>query len=351
MAMTGSNRLGLVVSWLLGCATAASAGSTWAHTVLPVAQDAAAAPVATAEVKGWLSRMQDAAMRKSFQGTFTVTSGGAASSARIAHFQVGDSQFERIESLDGQARRVYRHNDVVQTVWPDSRMAVVEQRTRLGTFPALVQGGLDKLADLYEVRPMGFSRVAGHEAQAMLMAARDNLRFSYRMWTDKDTGLLLRADVLNDRGEVLESSAFSDLTIGVRPQPESVVQPMKKLDGYKVVRPAVVATQLEQEGWTVRQQVPGYQRVSCIRRPLSTIDDADGQPAPQVVQAIFSDGLTFVSVFIEPYAASRHTRPMLTSIGATHTLMMRQGDWWMTIVGDVPPAALRAFAKGIERSR
>lgn len=351
MFKSGSNRFGLVLGCLVGCVAAAGSPLAAAHNVLPAVQDTTASPVAAAEVRGWLARMQDAALRKSFQGTFIVTSGGAASSARIAHFQVGDNQFERIESLDGQARHVYRHNDLIQTVWPDSRTAVIEQRSRLGTFPALIQGGLDKLADLYEVRPLGTSRVAGHEAQAMLMSPRDNLRFSYRLWSDKDSGLLLRADVLNERGELLESSAFSDLVIGVKPQPESVVQPMKKLDGYKVVRPTVVATQLEQEGWTVRQPVPGYQRVSCIRRPLGTVDEGDSAAAPQVVQAIFSDGLTFVSVFIEPYAPSRHTRPMLTSIGATHTLMMRQGDWWMTIVGDVPPAALRAFAKGIERSR
>ena len=44
-------------------------------------------------------------------------------------------------------------------------------------------------------------------------------------------------------------------------------------------------------------------------------------------------------------------RPMLAAVGLTLTLMQQQGDWWVTVVGDVPPATLRSFAKGLERQR
>ncbi|MES1162669.1 MAG: MucB/RseB C-terminal domain-containing protein, partial [Rhizobacter sp.] len=70
---------------------------------------------------------------------------------------------------------------------------------------------------------------------------------------------------------------------------------------------------------------------------------------PQVLQTIFSDGLTYVSLFIEPFDPQRHTRPMLASVGPTQTLMQQQGDWWVTVIGDVPPATLKLFAKGLER--
>jgi sigma-E factor negative regulatory protein RseB len=69
------------------------------------------------------------------------------------------------------------------------------------------------------------------------------------------------------------------------------------------------------------------------------------------VQTIYSDGLTYVSVFIEPYRADRHTHPMLASLGATQTLSQRQGDWWVTVVGDTPPATLRSFASSLERKK
>ena len=99
------------------------------------------------------------------------------------------------------------------------------------SFPALLQGGVDRLAEFYEVNPQGSERVAGREANVLMVQPRDANRFGYRLWSDKASGLLLRADVVNDRNEVLETSAFSEVTICVKPQLDSVTVQMRKLDG------------------------------------------------------------------------------------------------------------------------
>jgi sigma-E factor negative regulatory protein RseB len=314
------------------------------------AQGVVDAPAEPREVRAWLLRIHEAASKRNFQGTFVVSSGGTVSSARIAHYYEGRHQFERIETLDGQARHVFRRDDVVHTIWPGSRVAVVEQSQLLMSFPALLQAGDDRIVEHYEVQAQGGDRVAGYDANVLLVRPKDALRFGYRLWSEKASGLLLRADVLGEHGEVLETSAFSEVTIGIKPQPETVVQPMRRLDGYRVVRPALTSTQLEGEGWALHGTVPGFRLVSCVRRPM------EGQPGdPEtdalVLQAIYADGLTYVSIFIEPFNPKRHNRQMLASMGATQTLMRRQGDWWITVVGDVPVATLKAFAKGLERSR
>jgi sigma-E factor negative regulatory protein RseB len=303
------------------------------------------------EVRAWLLRIHAAASQRNFQGTFVVSGGGEVSSARIAHYCEGSNQFERIESLDGQARHVFRHNDVVHTVWPGSRVAVIEQSQLLMSFPALLQAGDDHIVDFYDVRPQGSDRVAGHDANVLLVKPKDSHRYGYRLWSEKVSGLLLRADVLGERSEVLETSAFSDVVIGVKPQPESVLQPMKRLDGYRVVRAELTPTKLEAEGWTLRDVVPGFRQVSCVRRPMDGMSGESDGAAEPVLQAIYSDGLTYVSIFIEPFNALRHTRTMLASVGATRTLTRRQGDWWITVVGDVPARTLKVFAKGLERRR
>ena len=329
------------------CAFSVASGSASAQASMAAGGDAQAR-----DVRAWLLRIHEAASHRNFQGTFVVSGGGAVSSARIAHFCEGLNQFERSEALDGQARHVYRHNDVVTTLWPASRTAMVEQRDLLAQFPALLQAGDDRIADFYDVRMQGAGRIAGRDANVLVVKPRDAYRYGYRLWADQASGLLLRADVLGESHEVLESSAFSDVVIGVKPQPESVLQPMKRLEGYRVVRPALTPTKLDAEGWAMRQSVPGFRQVSCVKRPMdAAADDSRPSTGPQVLQAIFSDGLTYVSLFIEPFDPRRHTRPMLASVGPTQTLMQQQGDWWVTVVGDVPPATLRLFAKGLERSR
>ena len=98
---------------------------------------------------------------------------------------------------------------------------------------------------------------------------------------------------------------------------------------------------------------------SDLKRPIEGAAPDDRDPAvlaqqqarAPVLQTIFSDGLTYVSVFIEPFDPQRHTRAMSAVVGPTQTLTQQVGDSWVTVIGDVPPATLRQFAKGLERKK
>lgn len=325
-----------------------SAGA-WADEVLP--RSAAEPASAMLDARAWLKRIQDSTYRRSFTGTFVVSSGGAMSSARITHYCDGHSQIERVDALDGQLRSVFRHDDVVHTLWPASRQAVVEQREPLRGFPALAGGGGRHGALAYEALPERVDRIAGYEAQVLLLKSRDDLRFSQRLWSEKNTGLLLRADTLGPQGEVLESSAFSELALGARLQPALLMQEMNRLQGYRVLRPVTVRTDLAREGWALREAVPGFVPLSCIKRPLEPTAAQVPEQGAFLLQAIYSDGLTHVSIFIEPGETGSGRFEGLSTQGATSSLSARRGDWWITVVGDVPAATLRRFAASIERRK
>lgn len=315
--------------------------------------------VEPSEVREWLMRIHSAASHWNFQGTFVVSSAGAVSSARISHFYEGADQFERIEPLDGQARQVLRHNGIVHTVWPYEKVTLVEQRDVLNSFPSLLLDGNDRIADFYDVQAQKGERVAGHDANVLTLKPRDEYRYGYRLWAERQSGLLLRSEVLNALGEVLEVSAFSDVSIGVRSQPELVLQPMRKRAGYRVIKPSFRPTSLAAEGWELRKTVAGFRQLSCILRPLELLRKPESTTAVanseaqsnQALQAVFSDGITYVSVFIESYNVDRHPRPVITVVGATQTLMSRRGDFWVTVVGDVPAITLRAFTTALHRKK
>jgi sigma-E factor negative regulatory protein RseB len=301
------------------------------------------------DLRAWMARVQGAATTLNYQGTLVSNAAGVVSSSRVAHYCEGKQRYERIDVLDGESRQVLRHNDVTQTLWPRSRVAVIEQRMATPDFPALPPANAASL-DVYELRLLGTERVAGHEAQVLMLKPRDGHRFAQRLWAERSSGLLLRADVLGARGEVLESASFSDVVIGGKANPESVLQAMRKLDGFRIVRPAAVRTQLDAEGWSLARPVPGFQLVGCMRRELGVMEEPPTVAHAQVLMAVFSDGLTHVSLFIEPYDAQRH-KPVATSLGATHTVMTRAGDWWITAMGDVPMATVQLFAGALERRR
>jgi sigma-E factor negative regulatory protein RseB len=166
--------------------------------------------------------------------------------------------------------------------------------------PSTTQSVEPRALDQYELRPEGRDRVAGRDAVVFLLQPRDSWRFAQRLWADQETGLMLRSDVIGPGRTVLESAAFSEVEIGVKAQPDTVLQPIRKLDGLRVLRPAQVATPLEAQGWTLNRPVAGFRLVSCVKRPVDAQAALDGTGQPEVTQAVYSDGLTHVSLFIEP---------------------------------------------------
>jgi sigma-E factor negative regulatory protein RseB len=309
-------------------------------------------------VQGWIDRVRAAGTSTSFQGTFVVTAEGSASSSRIVHFSVGRDSYERVEALDGPPRRQYRHNEVVQTVWPQARLVVVEPRAATASFPSLPDPGAgtpsgSKAIDAwYEVSRHADGRVAGREASVLTLAPRDRIRFAHRLWVDRQTQLLLRADVLGHRGDVLESTAFSDLTVGIRPQPALVLEGMAPPAApWRVVKASLQGSSLEQEGWRWDATAPGvagFRLVSCVRRPMQ-MPPVESPAAAHAVQSTFSDGLAIVSVFAEEHGSSRHTRELTQQIGATHTLTRRVHNAWITVVGDIPAMTAQRFADAFTR--
>lgn len=313
----------------------------------PALAGAPAVPAPT-DLRGWMQRLQQAGAALNYQGTLVSTAGGVVSSSRVVHYCEGKQSYERVDALDGEARQVLRHNELTQTMWPRSRVAVVERWRAVPDFPGLPAASGARAQDVYDLQLLGSERVAGHVAQVLLLKPRDAHRFAQRLWAEQRTGLLLRADMLGPGGEPLESASFSDVTIGGRANPEAVLHAMRRLDGYRVVKAQGVRTQLDAEGWALARPVPGFQLVDCLRKDLSPLKEPLGDGA--ALMAVFSDGLTHVSVFVESYDPQRH-RPVATSLGATHTVMVRAGDWWITAIGDVPMATVQLFSTALERRR
>ena len=302
-----------------------------------------------AEAKVWLERMRSAASSGNYQGTMVFSVGGTMSSSRVGHYTVGDQTYELLEALDGRQQRILRHNDAVHTLWPQSRVVVIEKRETRGAWSTTPQEVDPQALEHYEFRREGYARIAGRDTAVFLLEPRDVLRYAQRLWADRATGLMLRADVIgqaSDGRQVLESTAFSEISIGVRPQPEAVLQPLRnprQLEGYRVVRPQQQNTELEAEGWALARPVRGFTLDRCVRRGIETAGEG-----AQVLQAVFSDGLTHVSLFIEPFKPERHRGELQAQQGATSTLMLRRGKHWITVVGDVPAATLKLFAAALE---
>ena len=255
---------------------------------------------------------------------------------------------ERVEALSGTPRTIFRRNDEVRTFWPQSRVVRSDRRDASGLFPRVPVVEGTSISHFYAARPVGQERVAGFVADVVWFKPVDSLRFGYKLWSERETGLVVKLQTLGASGRVLEQAAFSELDLNAPVRVEQLSRLMDATAGYKVVAPVVVKTTAMAEGWVLRQPVAGFVPVSCHRRAVSADDGAQG-----VLQCLYSDGLASVSLFIETFDPQRHPpQPQVSGMGATQLLAQRVlPDVWLTVVGEVPLQTLRLFAGQLERTR
>jgi sigma-E factor negative regulatory protein RseB len=327
--------------------------------IITCAHDADAQPAHSAMAHGatasslsaaqWLDRIREAAQQQNYEGIFVYQRGAFVQSSRIAHYaNRADGEYEQVESLDGQPRRMLRHNDVLYTFVPERHLCVVEKRLNRNAFPALLSTGGNQVLTVYALKLHGISRVAGMRSQMIDLLPRDGYRFAYRLYVDARSGLLLREQTLDANGQVLEQLAFSQVHIGGPVNRTPIINGIRNATGkagWTVVSSPVAPVNIEAQGWALPAAVPGFHKIRELRRPMAA-QDAGVPPVP-VDQAVFSDGIAAVSIFIEP-AVHNSRKEGTGNNGATHMLVTRRAGNWLTLMGEVPQLTLQKFAAAIE---
>lgn len=309
-------------------------------------------------VNDWLSRMHDAARERAYTGTLVVSAGENMSASRIWHVCDGQEQFERVETLTGAPRTTIRRNSEVITFVPDSRLAWVEERESLGLFPALLRTPANAIPKFYSAKEAGTQRVAGYMADVVEILPKDALRYGFRIWSEQKTGLVVKLQTLDEKGSVLEQLAFSELQLDAPVRIEQLKKQMKDTRGYEVFRPVSRKTSLEAEGWRISEGVPGFQSMGCLQRDAQqkklrrqdSVSNGQG-PARDSLQCVFSDGLTSLSLFVNPAESSASGNPSAAAMGATHSLTWVLGAYRLTLLGEAPAETLQLFASAVQRTR
>lgn len=291
----------------------------------------------------WLERIAVAGQRLNYSGTFTYQSRGMFETSRIAHSVDAAGEHERLEVLDGSPREVIRSGDEVRCVLPDQKLVIVDQPGGRRAFPARLPASFGSLAESYRIRKGDAGRVAGYEAQSIILEPRDDLRFGHVLWADAQSGLLLKSRMLDERGEVIEQFAFSDVRIGGTVDREQLKSRFSLEPDWRVVNARGSGVPKDEVGWVLRSALPGYTLMSVMKRPL-------GRDRGEVIHMVYGDGLAAISVFIEPQGTHGPASASATlATGAINVFKRSLNGHLITALGEVPSRAVRRVAEGIEQ--
>ncbi len=282
----------------------------------------------------WLKTVAFAGHQTDYSGVFVYQYGNHVETSRITHVVEIDSEYEKLESLDGPKREIIRHHGQVWC-YKNHKMVQVDSQQGQVRFPLLLTDQLSALSENYQVKEADVERVAGYNTQVILFQPKDNLRYTHKIWVHTDSGLLLKSAVLNDKQKIVEQYAFTQLKIGSEVDRSWIASSATTgSSGKGKVKPAwnKVATTVN-SGWVVDALPGGFKKTMEVVRPMH------GKHAP-VTQLVFSDGLSAISVFIEPADADEDDTEGLSSRGAVNLYHKVVDKHLYNVVGEVPPRAV-----------
>lgn len=299
---------------------------------------------AAGEAQNWLLRIHKAPQTLNYEGTFVYQHGGRLDTMRIFHRAVDGAVTERLVSLTGPAREVVRDDHEVRCYLPDQKSIFIEQRRlRRNAFLAIVPDRIPELEQNYAMQLGGRGRVAGRAAQQLVIRARDDYRYGYKLWADEDTGLLLKADLVSDQGKRLERFMFTQLDIGDTIS-DSMLAAHTSAEGMVWYRDDQVADGGPTRSWRAMRLPSGFKLFSNVLRRLPKDERV-------VQQLVYTDSLAAVSVFIEKFDDSKKSDDMVegaTSMGALNAYGKVMDGHHITVVGEVPAKTIVMISDSLE---
>jgi len=287
----------------------------------------------------WLKVVAFAAHQTDYSGVFVYQYGNRVETSRITHVVEADGEYEKLESLDGPKREIIRHHGQVWC-YINHRMVQVGSQQAHSRFPALLPEQISALSANYHASEAGRERVAGYDAQVFVFRPHDNSRYTHKMWAHTGSGLLLKAAVLGYRNEAIEQYAFTQLQIGGDIDRSWVsAGESRQRDAMQQDRIGIPAN----SGWAVDALPAGFRKTMEISRQMR------GRHAP-VTQMVFSDGLSAISIFIEPFDRDEDGAEGLVSRGAVNLYHKVTNDHLITVVGEVPPRTVIQVLESVRYS-
>lgn len=300
---------------------------------------------AEGDALAWLQGIHAATQKLSYTGTFVYRSGGQTETSRIVHVVDRSGIRERLETLEGYPREIIRDGDEVKCYLPDRMTVKVDKQTNHKIFPGLLPDNVQDISEHYDVSAGEIERIAGYDSQAIVLKPKDRLRYGRKLWADKKTGMLLKSQTFDDQNETIEQFAFTQISIGGKIDKEQLKPKLlAKARVWHIENSGAVEANLAASGWTIKPELPGFKKVTEMKRTQGGSTD--------VGHVIYSDGLAAISVFIEPMANKTSLPPAgLSRQGAINLYSRQIAGHLVTVVGETPAGTVRTLAESVEYNK
>ena len=293
---------------------------------------------ASPSAEALLQQMQRAYHHYNFELSLIKVRQGDIEPMRFSHAVLDKSEISHLIYLNGRPSEYFKRGDQISFFEAGHNPYTLTGARMPGLWSAFLDMNLERVFESYDPVVTGRNRVAGMPVQVVRLAPKEATKYGFVVWLEQSSGLLLRLDLIDENGALVEQYMGVDLR--VLPEPSGWLKSLAqaKLPRAVTVAQAYQAPQLEL-GWAPSWLPKGFSVMSTDRHPLVGTD--------QIVDYMMvSDGLVDVSIYLA--AAEAPMGDELVRQGATSLLrMLNDHKVEVTVVGEVPVSTAQRIAESL----
>lgn len=288
----------------------------------------------------WLSKMQKAIHSLNYTGTYVYLHRGQIETMQIIHAVDGEGEKERLLSLNGEAREILRDSNSVTCILPADRSIVVGKLKAGSGLPTLLPENILQLGEVYEIQLIGKDRIAAYPALILSIQPKDKMRYGYRIWLEEVSGMLLRSDMIDPQGQVMEQMMFTEINLQ-SPVSLAMLKPTVPHDGFvKIESASHAANEVPMKtAWRFHEMPKGFKVTSQTRKTMP-------MKKHKVEHIVLSDGLATISVYIEK-SDVENTLQGASSMGGVNAYGLAKDGYQVTVMGEAPKETIKHIADSL----
>ncbi|WP_395340968.1 MucB/RseB C-terminal domain-containing protein [Ningiella sp. W23] len=285
----------------------------------------------------WMERLINEVQSNSFEMVFVVSSNKRETLPYM--WRKGkmpdDSVIEQLSLLNGPGFEQVSHNNQVSIFEPGFAPYSVHGTAVRGPIPrALIYDGID-YTQAYDVLLMGRNRIAGRMAQQVRIISKDKSRFGYHIWLDEQSGLLLKLDMHDLDGSLLQQIQVTQLSVS-----NQVNEVFRNFSVDQLPVPSASVSANNQDlNWRVDYMPKG---MKVLKQDIHRIERT-GQLTEYM---LLSDGLVDVSVYVMR-ANNAFTEDVAIASNSHAVVSKTDGRVQVTVVGEIPVTTADKIAESI----
>lgn len=286
-----------------------------------------------------LHQMSQATEQLNYEMSYIRVRKNSIDPLRYRHAVVNGENFGQVAYLTGPSRETIQRGNEVSYFEPGIAPFTIISQQMVVPLPSIMHADITHLKKMYDFVPLGRGREAGLACDVVRVSPKDGQRYSYVLWIDQKSKLLVRTDLLDRDGDPIEQ--YRALSLTVSPKIKVLMADLADIELPVVLQ--MPKKQVPNLSWKVTNLPDGFEPVFSYRHRRMVSD--------RVVESLlFSDGLFSFSVYIAK-ADNLSVRGQLVRKGRRTLHSYVIGNVEVTVVGDIPPATAKKVAESVRFSQ